>query len=293
MKTIDVIVDTDIGDDIDDTWALAYLLAHPAFRVVHVAATTGETEYKAALVDRFLTIARNFDSTLSRGKMEFDGVHPQAPFAGGHKLSRSMEDYATGMRRALENNPEAMILLLGPCGDFSSFALTNESDVANRKIVYLAGAVRHGYLHESEPGAESNMARSKDASNALFERMNDLTLLPLDVCYDLRMEGKLYQRFVRTEKPLGKAVKENYLIWDRLYDGGAMKFDPLTTSTILYDAIVPYYLVHPNEFVVVSGKVVSTDDGCTVFFPGQGKTKVALSVASKEKVLEELCSCLS
>ena len=40
MKPIPVILDTDIGDDIDDTWALALLLKSPELEVKLVAADT-------------------------------------------------------------------------------------------------------------------------------------------------------------------------------------------------------------------------------------------------------------
>src|SRR6266436_7416907 len=49
-----VIIDTDIGDDIDDAFALALALRSPELQVIGFTTTFGDTETRAKLVDRFL-----------------------------------------------------------------------------------------------------------------------------------------------------------------------------------------------------------------------------------------------
>ncbi|MFZ5831573.1 MAG: hypothetical protein ACOY3P_15925, partial [Planctomycetota bacterium] len=53
-KKIPVIFDTDIGGDIDDTWALGMLLKRPEFDVKLVVGDYGQPEYRAKLLARFL-----------------------------------------------------------------------------------------------------------------------------------------------------------------------------------------------------------------------------------------------
>ncbi|HEY7180221.1 MAG TPA: nucleoside hydrolase, partial [Blastocatellia bacterium] len=40
---IKIILDTDIGDDIDDAWALAFLISHQNFQPLGVTVTHGNT----------------------------------------------------------------------------------------------------------------------------------------------------------------------------------------------------------------------------------------------------------
>jgi inosine-uridine nucleoside N-ribohydrolase len=54
IERIPVILDTDIGGDIDDTWALAMLLRCPELDVRPVVSATGNTEYRAAIIARLL-----------------------------------------------------------------------------------------------------------------------------------------------------------------------------------------------------------------------------------------------
>ncbi|HAL43210.1 MAG TPA: nucleoside hydrolase, partial [Gammaproteobacteria bacterium] len=48
--TIPVILDTDIGFDVDDVWALAFLLRCPELDVRLITTCTGDVAYRAALV---------------------------------------------------------------------------------------------------------------------------------------------------------------------------------------------------------------------------------------------------
>ncbi len=50
-----IIIDTDIGDDIDDAFALALALTSPELKILGVATTFGDTELRAKLADRLST----------------------------------------------------------------------------------------------------------------------------------------------------------------------------------------------------------------------------------------------
>src|SRR5438552_15330696 len=49
-----VIIDTDIGDDIDDAFAIALALRSPELQILGVSTTFGDTETRAKLLDRLL-----------------------------------------------------------------------------------------------------------------------------------------------------------------------------------------------------------------------------------------------
>jgi hypothetical protein len=51
------IVDTDIGDDIDDAFALALALRSPEVKLLGITTAYGDTELRAKLVDRYLNAA--------------------------------------------------------------------------------------------------------------------------------------------------------------------------------------------------------------------------------------------
>src|ERR1700733_3898859 len=62
-----VIIDSDIGDDIDDAFALALALHSPELKILGVTTTFGDTELRAKLTDRFLGEAGRPDIPVAAG----------------------------------------------------------------------------------------------------------------------------------------------------------------------------------------------------------------------------------
>ena len=105
---IPVILDTDIGTDIDDTWALAMLLNSPELQLEAVVTSHGDTRYRALLVAKMLAVAGREDVPVGEGTGDgklapdrrgqetwLDGYEPDAyggvyrnrrcPAHGGHR----------------------------------------------------------------------------------------------------------------------------------------------------------------------------------------------------------------
>ena len=62
-----VIIDTDIGDDIDDAFALALALRSPELHILGVTTTFGDTELRARLLDRYLAAVGPGDIPVAAG----------------------------------------------------------------------------------------------------------------------------------------------------------------------------------------------------------------------------------
>src|SRR6185369_15222748 len=63
-----VILDTDIGDDIDDAWALAFILSHPQFDPVGITVTHGDTAGRARIACKMLHVAGRGDIPVAVGR---------------------------------------------------------------------------------------------------------------------------------------------------------------------------------------------------------------------------------
>ncbi len=63
-----IIIDTDIGDDVDDAFAVALALKSPEVQIVGITTTFGDTETRAKLVDRMLGEAGRTEIPVAAGK---------------------------------------------------------------------------------------------------------------------------------------------------------------------------------------------------------------------------------
>src|SRR2546425_11347042 len=63
-----IIIDTDIGDDVDDAFALALAVKGPELEILGVTTTFGDTEARANITHRFLREAGRAENPILAGK---------------------------------------------------------------------------------------------------------------------------------------------------------------------------------------------------------------------------------
>ena len=96
-----VILDTDIGDDIDDAFALALALRSPEIDLLGITTTYGDTELRAKLVDRFLDAACYLGIPVVPGGPTWqENVLTQARYASGAAVFECVGSFLGDRRRA-------------------------------------------------------------------------------------------------------------------------------------------------------------------------------------------------
>jgi len=67
MEKVPVIIDTDPGDDIDDTWALVQALNTPELDIKLITTAFGNTKKRAKIVAKLLVVAERMDIGIGIG----------------------------------------------------------------------------------------------------------------------------------------------------------------------------------------------------------------------------------
>ena len=83
---IPVILDTDIGFDVDDVWALAFLLRCPELDVKLIVTDTGDTYYSASLVAKLLEVAGRTDIPVGVGVPLDESARTHSKWLGDYRL---------------------------------------------------------------------------------------------------------------------------------------------------------------------------------------------------------------
>jgi purine nucleosidase len=78
-----VILDTDIGDDIDDAFALGLALESPEVKLLGITTAYGDTDLRAKLVGRYLGSLCRFYIVIAGVPTPHQNVFTQAAYAGG------------------------------------------------------------------------------------------------------------------------------------------------------------------------------------------------------------------
>ena len=267
--TIPVILDTDIGDDIDDTWALLMLLRMSQFDLQLAVGDFGNAIYRARLLAKLLQLTGRSDVPIGVGVEPVDEPGGQSDWLGDYQLAdypgSVQQDGVQALIDTIHDSPEPITLLcLGPVPNIAQ-ALTRDPSIAdNARIVGMYGSVYVGYEGDSGPAAEWNVRVDPQSLQKVFAAPWDCTITPLDTCGLVRLEGENYRRIYDSDDPWLAALIENYKVWLP----GASYMDPHTDpskiSSTLFDTVAVYLAAEQDLFEMQDLPLRVTDDGYTV-----------------------------
>ncbi len=272
---VPVILDTDIGDDIDDTWALALLLRSPELDLRLVVGDLGKTLYRAKLIARILETAGRTDVAVGLGIGSRDGDGGQAAWVKDYDLKsypgKVHEDGVGAIIDTIMKSAEPVTLIaIGPTPNLKA-ALERQPEIARKaRFVGMYGSVRKGYDGKATPEPEYNVKTDVAACRKVFTAPWDMTITPLDTCGLVRLKGEKFKAVRDSWDPLAAAVIENYRLWAKKDSKGA-----LDSSSILFDTVAVYLAFADSLCRIETLGIRVTDDGSTAIDDGAKKMRVA------------------
>lgn len=246
-----VLVDTDIGGDIDDALTLAYLLREPECQLLGITTVCGESEKRASIADalckaagKTVPIVAGLDTTLQPVPV-YPTPAGQAALKDWPHDVYSKGDAVAFLRQMIEAHPHEIYLLgIGNMTNIASLFQTYPETVG-----LLAGFyVMNGYFgQESLPDSTWNWNSWADprASQISFQaRVKEFKVFPLEVTETLSIPAAAAETWLPANDDLMRAV---YAF------GGAW----LTSSRLLtlHDPLAAVSLFYPNLCRYVQGSV--------------------------------------
>ena len=282
-KPMPVILATDIGDDIDDTWALGFILRSPELDLKLVVGEYGRASYRARLLARFLERAGRADVPVGVGmdiEPKGDGGR-QAEWIRGYDLKAYPGNvYADGVQAMIDvimhSAQPVTLVAIGPLPNVAE-ALRREPRIAQRaRFVGMQGSIRTGYDGAPRPDAEWNVKANPRACRAVFTAPWDITITPLDTCGLVRLRGDKYARVRDSKDPVAVAIIENYRVWAASSGEASLKVLPETASSTLFDPVAVYLAFSHELCAMEQVPLRITDDGFTRVEPSARTVLAAL-----------------
>lgn len=275
-----VLLDTDIGGDIDDAVCLAYLLKEPQCELVGITTVCGEPETRAAVADAIcktvgkqIPIAAGLDSTMSSV--------PVYPTPGGadalelwpHDTYEKSDALAFMYQKIRENPGEIILIGIGNMTNIATLFCRYPDAAGLLKGLY----VMNGYFGSEplpDPYYNWNSWADPLASKIVFSaRVTAHRAIPLEVTDTLSIEAGQAENLLRPDSDLLRAVYSFGNNWLK-------KSEKLT----LHDPLAAVSVFHPDICCFERGNVqVETEEksnmGGTSFVPSaDGSVEIARSV---------------
>jgi purine nucleosidase len=266
-----IIIDTDIGDDIDDAFAIALALRSPELQVLAISTTFGDTEARARILDRMLGEADRADIPVLAGTPT-KTTNPMSQRRYG-QVGRFTRAFHLGAVDAILDQIHAYpgqitLVAIGPLMNVG--ALIDKDPQAFRqlkRVVIMGGSVRCGYSETGvcpgpPPSPEWNIINDIPSAQKLFASGVPLYVMPLDST-QLKLDETKRNFLFRQGTPLTDALTLLYHEWNQ---ATPTLFDPMTIAYVLDPQICPVEPMH----ITVDGK------GFTLPEPGTPNAQVCL-----------------
>lgn len=270
-----VILDTDIGDDIDDAFALALAVSSPKLQVVGVTTAWGDTDLRARLALRFLIQTGHGNIPVSVGPR----THSTNTFSQAHwaevwpSPAGGFPDAINFMRDTIRRNPGQITLIA--IAPFSNLGALLEKDPAAfhqlRRIVLMGGSIHRGYgdlgyLPSHGPDAEYNVAMDIPAAKELFAAGVPIYMYPLDST-QLKFDEVLRSTLFSRDTPMTDALDALYQEWS---------FTNNNPTPTLFDVMAVAAAIQPDLCPTRPARIVVDDRGFTRVTAGEPNANVCL-----------------
>lgn len=272
-----VIIDTDIGDDVDDAFALALAVRSPELQILGVMTTFGDTETRAKLTDRFLGEVGRSEIPVLAGKP----TPPKMPMSqrryaeGGHVAKASHGDAVEFLLEQIRKYPgEITLIAIGP---LMNVGAAIDKDAATfrklKRVVLMGGSIRKGYgdlgyTPAVPPMPEWNLLNDVASAQKLFAAGVPLFVMPLDST-QLKLDEVKRAFLFSQGTTLTDQLAVLYHLWGQ-------------ETPTLFDPMTVVFVVRP-ELCPVQGMHIRVDDkGFTREEPGASNAQVCLESNAEE-----------
>jgi len=272
-----VILDTDIGDDIDDAFALALVLRSPEMRLLGVETAFGDTELRARLVDRYLKAVGRQDIPVLAGVGTKSGHFTQAAYAKQAPLQRhkSAVDFLLGQIRA--HPGKITLIAIGPLFNVqAAIARDPETFKKLKRVVIMGGSVYRGYdgkdgNKQSAPSPEWNILCDPAGATALLGSGVPVFVMPLDST-QIHLENPALGAVLAHGSPLTDQLTLLYHQWTGANDW---------RRPTLFDPVAVTYAIRPDLCPATPMRLEVDDKGYTK--PVEGGPNAQVCLHSDEK----------
>lgn len=270
-----IIVDTDIGGDIDDAFAVALALQSPEVSVLGFSTASGDTSARARILDEMLGATDHKDIPVAVGipttlPFASPGIGRQRRYGDEGRFSRashpSAVDFILDQIRRFPG--QITLVAIGPLTNIGALIDKDPETFRQvRRVVIMGGSIgavdMGGGGTTNGPTTEYNILGDILAAQKLFKSHIPLVVMPLDSTLQLRLDEVKRDTIFSKGTPLTDSLALLYLMW-----GGV--------TPVLFDAMTIGYIIDPTLCPVEPMHVVVEDSGMTRSEPGEPNAQVCL-----------------
>lgn len=264
-----VILDTALGGDIDDAFALALMLCSPEFEVLGITLDHGLTERRGQVACKMLyelglehipvAIGRQTPSIIGVDQ-ELPEMSPQFYWAEGFdKIKPIQQSAADFISENLRKYPNEIILFtIGPVPNMGDVIQKDPAVLKLAKKIYsMFGSFYMGYGNHPVPSAEWNVRADVESAKKFAASGAPIVYAGLDITTFVRLEEDLRIKLFTRQSPLANALSSLYTLWGH---ETPILFDVVAVGMVLWRDL---FTTRPAHVKVIDGGFTVIDESKT------------------------------
>jgi inosine-uridine nucleoside N-ribohydrolase len=279
-----IIIDTDIGDAIDDPFAIALALRSPELDVLGISTDYGDTEGRARILDRMLgedgrqsipvAVGAATAPVASNDSYTIAHALDQRRYGDGGHFARTSHPHAVGfiLDQVRRFPGEITLVTIGPLPNIGALIDTSPETFRKlKRVVMMGGSIaprkpEYGAGPPAAPVAEWNVRLDIGAAQKLFRSGVPVYVMPMDSTEHLQLDEIKRTVLFARGTPLTDALTLLYHQWSAA--GGV--------TPTLYDVMTIAYILDPRLCPVQPMHIRVDDQGFTRVEDGAPNAQVCL-----------------
>jgi purine nucleosidase len=268
-----VIIDTDIGDDIDDAFAIDLALTSPELHILGISAAWGDTSLRARMLDRMTCEVGRTDIPIQAGPTTRSTTpFSQTPWAS-EGIERPHGEAVSFLLEQIQRYPgEITLIAIGPLTNIG--AAISRDPVTFRKlkrVVMMGGSIYRGYGDSGNSAAhgadaEYNIAMDPVAAQKLFRSGVPIFMMPLDST-QLKFDAAKRSLLASVSTPMTDSLQVLVAEWSQ---------STHQVTPTLFDAVAVAYASDPTSCPTTPLHIEVDEKGFTRVTPGPPNTQACL-----------------
>ncbi len=214
-----VLLDTDIGTDIDDAWALGYALKSPVFELLGVTVTDADTPARARLACKLLQRLGRTDVPVAVGR-QTPAVPPdrydyQFTWAEDFQAYQPVSTPAVEfLADTIRRNPgQVTLIAVGPLQNIGDLVRQHPDVVPMVKRVVLMSGSIGANAWSPAPIAEWNVKLAIPEAQAVYSAGWPVTIVPLDSTTYMQLRDRERETLRDAGTPLVRSLEALLRLW--------------------------------------------------------------------------------
>jgi len=220
-----ILLDTDMGSDVDDALCLALALAMPDIELAAVTTVSADTRHRAKIAKKILELAGREDVPVYAGvvrpstagsKFAWTGEEGEGILRPEDRPRVEEEPARNAIARLLRSEDDLEIVAVGPMTNVAA-VLEKDPSLASRieKLTIMGGHVRGIRYHDFvfQPGVDYNLCSDPEASLRVLRTDVPTRLVTGDVTLQVWLRPEDLARLEASRKPIHKALARSIRMW--------------------------------------------------------------------------------